>query len=84
MATGDAEEEEVAQQCHGWHHAQVRLAIVGEDRQEKNGVGMEMQRLQPEVVEDLEKEIRKGGNQPGGDAAREEWEEGASLRLRHV
>ena len=53
------------QQCHGRHHAQVRLAIVGEDRQDKNGVGMEMQRLQPEVVEDLQKESRKGGTNPG-------------------
>ena len=42
---------------------------------------MEMQRLQPVVVEDFIKEIRKGRNQPDGDAAREEGEEGAPLRL---
>ena len=45
---------------------------------------MKMQRLQPIVAEDLIEEVREGGNQPGGDAAREEGEEGASLRLRHV
>ena len=38
---------------------------------------MEVQRLQPVVVEDLIKEIRERGNQPSGDAAREEGEEGA-------
>ena len=72
----------MAQQSHGRHHAQIRLAIVGEDGQEKDGVGMEMQRLQPVVAEDLIEEIREGGNQPCGDTAREEGEERASLGLR--
>ena len=62
----------MAQQSHGQHHAQIRLAIVGEDGQEKDGVGMKMQRLQPEMAEDLIEEVREGRNQPGGDTAREE------------
>ena len=37
----DAKEEEVAQQSHGRHHPDICLAVVGENRQETNGVGME-------------------------------------------
>ena len=74
----------MAQERHRWHHTQVRLTVIGKDGQEEDRVGMEMQRLQPVVVEDFIKEIRKGRNQPDGDAAREEGEEGAPLRLRLV
>ena len=45
---------------------------------------MEVQRLQPVVVDDFIKEIREGRNQPNGDAALEEGEEGAPLGLRLV
>ena len=72
------------QKRQGQHHTQLWLAIVGEDGQEKDRVGMEVQRLQPVVVKDLIKEIGEGRNQPDGDAAREEGEEGASLGLRHI
>ena len=74
----------MVQERHGRHHTQVRLTLVGKDGQEEDRVGMEMQRLQPIVVEDFIKEIREGRNQPDGDAAREEGEEGAVLGLRHV
>ena len=40
MTIAKAKEEEVAQQSHGRHHAQIRLAIVSEDGQEEDGVGM--------------------------------------------
>ena len=74
----------MAQERHGRHHAQVRLTVVGEDGQEEDRVGMEMQRLQPIVVEDFIKEIRERGDQPNGGAAREEGEEGDPFRLRLV
>ena len=45
---------------------------------------MEMQRLQPVVVEDLIEEIGEGRNQPDGDTAREEREERAPLGPRHI
>ena len=54
----------MAQERHGWHHAQIRLTVVAEDGQEEDRVGMEMQRLQPVVVEDFIKEIREGGTNP--------------------
>ena len=54
----------MAQERHGRHHAQVRLTVVGKDGQEEDRVGMEMQRLQPVVVEDLIKEIGEGGTNP--------------------
>ena len=71
----------MAQERHGRHHAQVCLTVVGKDGQEEDLVGMEMQRLQPIVVEDFVKEIREGRNQPDSNAAREEGKEGAPLRL---
>ena len=67
-----------------WHHAQVRLAVVGKDGQEEDRLGMEVQRLQPVVVENLIKVVGERRDQPDSNAAREEGEEGASLRLRHV
>ena len=33
----------MARQYHGRHHPDIRLAVEGKDRQEKNGVGMEME-----------------------------------------
>ena len=64
MTLVDAEEEEVAQQSHGQHHTEVRLTIVGEDRQEKDRVGMKMQRLQPVMAKDLIEELGEGGTSP--------------------
>ena len=54
----------MAQQGHKWHHAQICLTIVGIDGQEKDGVGMKMQRMQPVVAKDLVEEVRKGGTSP--------------------
>ena len=68
MTLLDAEEEEVAQKSHGRHHAEVRFAVVGEDGQEKNGVGMKMQRVQPVVAKDLVEEVREGGTNPSAIA----------------
>ena len=51
----------MAQQSHGRHHAEVRLAVVGEDRQEKNQVGMKMKGLQPVMAEDGVEEVGEGG-----------------------
>ena len=54
----------MAQERHRRHHAQVRLTVVGEDGQEEDRVGMEMQCLQTVVVEDFIKEIRERGTNP--------------------
>ena len=54
----------MGQQCHGRHHPDIRLTVEGKDRQEKDGVGMEMKGLQPVMAEDGIKEVGEGGNQP--------------------
>ena len=77
----DSEKEEVAQQCHGRHHPDIRLTVEGKDRQEKNGVGMEMEGLQPVMLEDCIEEVREGGNQASDDAAYKEGVEGALMCL---
>ena len=46
------EVEEVAEQRNGGHHPHERLAVEGEDRQEKVGVGMKMEGVEPVMVED--------------------------------
>ena len=64
MTFADTKEEEMAKQRHERHHAQVRLTVVGEDGQEEDRVGMDMQRLQTVVVEDFIKEIRERDTNP--------------------
>ena len=59
----------------------MSLAVVGENRQEKNRVGMEVQSLQVVMVENRKEELRKGRHQTGGDGAHEERVEGASFVL---
>src|SRR3954471_15804912 len=74
----------------------MRLAVVGKDRQEKDGVGVEMQSLQVVMAEDGEEELRERRHQARSNGAYEERIEGAPsalrgggadlehLRLRHV
>ena len=64
MTLADTKEEEMAKQRHGRYHAQVCLAVVGEDGQEEDRVGMEMQRLQPVMGKDLIEEVGEGGTCP--------------------
>ena len=59
----------MAKQHHGRHHAQVRLAVVGEDGQEEDGVGMKMKGVDLVMAEDGVEEVGEGGNQPDDDAA---------------
>ena len=54
----NARVEEVAEQRHGWHHPDERLAGVGEDRQVKDGAWRQMQELQLVRAQDLHEEIR--------------------------
>ena len=42
----------------------MSLVVVGEDRQEKNGVGMEVQGSQIVMVENRKEELEKGGTRP--------------------
>ena len=60
----------------------MSLAIVGEDCQKKDRVGMEMQSLKIIMAEDREEELRKGRHQTGDNGAHEERIEGAPLALR--
>ena len=60
----------------------MSLAIIGENRQKKNGVGMEMQGLQILLVNNGKEELGKRGHQTGGDGAHEELVEGAPFALR--
>ena len=59
----------------------MSLTVVGENRQEKNRVGMEVQSLQVVMAENRKEELRKGRHQTGGDGANEERVEGASFVL---
>ena len=71
-------QEEMARQCHGRHHPDIRLAVEGEDRQEEDGVGMKMESMDVIMAKDGVEEVREGGNQHGDDATREEGVEGAA------
>ena len=72
----------MAQQGHRRPHPDMSLAVVGENRQEKNGVGMEVQGLQIVMVKNGKEELGKRGHQTGGDGAHEERVEGAPSALR--
>ena len=72
----------MAQQRHGRHHSNVRLTVEGEDRQEKDGVGMKMEGVDLIVTEDGVEDVGEGGNQPGNGATREEGVESAARGLR--
>src|SRR4051812_38573556 len=62
----------------------MSLAIVGENRQEKDIVGVEMQSLQVVLAKNGMEELRERRHQTGDDGAYEERVEGASLALRLV
>ena len=42
----------------------MRLAVVGEDRQEEDGVGVDMQGMQLILAEDGKEELREGRTRP--------------------
>ena len=60
----------------------MSLTILGEDRQKKNRVGVEMQSLQVVMEEDREEKLRKGRHQTGSNGAYEERIEGVPSGLR--
>src|SRR3954470_12827816 len=60
----------------------MRLAVVGEDRQKKDGVGVEMQSLQVVMAEDGEEELRERRHQARSNGAYEERIEGAPSALK--
>src|SRR4051812_27287315 len=62
----------------------MRLVVVGEDRQEKDGVGVEMQSLQVVMAEDGKEELRKRRYQARCNGAHEERIEGAPLAFRGI
>ena len=61
----------MAQQRHGRHHPNVRLAVEGEDRQKEDGVGMKMEGVMLVMAEDRVEEVGEGGNQPCNGASPE-------------
>ena len=60
----------------------MSLAVIGEDCQEKDGVGVEMQSLQLVMAEDREEELGEGRHQASNNGTYEERIEGAPLTLR--
>ena len=60
----------------------MSLAIVGENCQEKNRVGVEMQGLQVVLVKNSKEELKKRRHQTGDDGAHKERVEGAPLAFR--
>ena len=60
----------------------MSLAIIGENCQKKNRVGVEVQSLKVVMAEDGEEELRKGRHQTGSNGAHKERIEGAPLALR--
>ena len=62
----------------------MSLKIVGENRQEKNRVGVEVQSLQVVLAKDSKEELGKRRHQTGDDGAHKERIEGAPIALRLV
>ena len=62
----------MAKERHGWHNAQVRLAVEGKDQQEEDSVGMKIEGVEIIMAEDGVEEVRERGDQPDEDALREE------------
>ena len=60
----------------------MSLAVIGEDCQEKDGIGVEMQGLQLIVAEEKEEELGEGRHQASSNGTYEERIEGAPLTLR--
>ena len=62
----------------------MSLTIVGEDRQKKNRVGVEVQSLQVVQAKNSKEELEKRRHQTGDDGAHKERVEGAALAFRLV
>ena len=74
----------MAQQGHSGLYPNVSLTIVGENRQEKNRVGVEVQSLQVLQAKNNKEEHGKKRHQTGDDGAHKERVEGAPLAFRLV
>ena len=72
----------MAQQGHRGPYPNMSLAVVGENRQEKNRVGVEVQSLQVVLVKNNKEELGKRRHQTGDDGAHKERVEGAPLAFR--
>ena len=60
----------------------MSLAVISKDRQEKDGVGVEMQSLQVVMAEDREEKLREGRHQASNNGAYKERIKGAPSALR--
>ena len=60
----------------------MSLTIVGENRQEKNRVGVEVQSLQVVLAKNSKEELEKRRHQTGDDGAHKERVEGSPLAYR--
>jgi hypothetical protein len=58
LVAGEAQAEEMAKECHRGLHTHEGLAVKCEDRQEEDGVGLEMQCLDLVIGEDGKEEWR--------------------------
>ena len=64
--------EEMVEEGHQRLHAHESLAVEGKDKQEQDGVGLEMKGLNPTVVEDGGEERGERRDKLGEDAMKEE------------
>ena len=63
---------EAAEQRHGRADADVRLAKVGEDREDEYGVGVKMEEMDLVIFQDPQKEVRKGRHEAGTERVEED------------
>ena len=73
----------MAEQGDGGHHPHERLTVEGEDGQEEDGIGMDMERVEAIVVKNDEEEAGEWGHQPRVDAVQEEGIECTIRGLRY-
>ena len=68
---------EVAKECHGWHHAQESFAEEGEYGKDREGVRLEVEKMDVIMAEYGQEEFGVGGNEPGDDGVEKNWLQGA-------
>ena len=69
---GSARGKEAAEERNGGAHSQEGLAVEGEEGEGQDGVGVEVERLDPVMVQNGEEETGERGDQAGKDRVEEE------------
>ena len=77
------EVEEVAEHRDRGHHSHEHLAVEGEDGQEEDRVGMNVEHVEATMLENGIEEAGEGRNHPRADVVQEEGITGTVRGLRH-